>query len=162
MFQLEYLDGICGLPWIWWPEWTTWKRKNLALEGVLENVPVIDIFSFEPFPWPIFSETKTEIGGEMRENVSCFFPITAVTHKTLKAEEIELAVWRLSLPADVPVDLWGCGPALMSCNTILTNSNTLGSFSWPFFLFYTVTLLPPPPFFCPLKILLEICCITCR
>lgn len=48
---------------------------------------------------------KNRNWGKMRENFSCFFPITAVTHKTLRAKEIELAVWRMSLPADVPVDL---------------------------------------------------------
>lgn len=48
---------------------------------------------------------KNRNGGKMRENFSCFIPITAVTHKTLRAKEIELAVWRMSLPADVPVDL---------------------------------------------------------
>lgn len=47
-------------------------------------------------------ETSTfhheEIGGEkVEKTLACFFPITAVTHKTLRAEGIELAVWRTFL-----------------------------------------------------------------
>lgn len=55
--------------------------------------------------------------------------ITVVTHKTLSSREIGLAVQWMMLPVDGSADLWVCCPLLRSCNTILTNTNTLGIFS---------------------------------